>query len=210
MLRELRPIAKDRRRVPIPEDLREIMREVHQVISDADLDEDIGYGDAIQVRNLYGGKIGTARRPFVFTYFPADAPEGCRWSLTLHETEVEDIADGVLTSLMLSCCVSPTCHCKFLETDEHCLHCDYVENPKRGTIPIADAIPLLDELGMTGVSETSTLADVKVLLGEPFQTGGGTNFGNLTIHPWAKFRAGDREVHFEFWTNGGRVKSVTL
>src|SRR5215475_434975 len=96
MARRLETRVKDRRKVPIPSELRESLREVFELIQEAKRDPDINldFGDAIQVGAVCGGRYGKKARPYVLTYFPeGDADKG-RWFLTLHRTEVEDIGDG--------------------------------------------------------------------------------------------------------------------
>ncbi|HEV8603754.1 MAG TPA: hypothetical protein VGQ99_00215 [Tepidisphaeraceae bacterium] len=212
MRRILKPKTKERRFVPVPDDLRASLQEVWQLIQDAERDSEVSidFDDAIQVGSVCGGRVGNEPHPFVLTYdLPGDTDRG-RWSLTLHPTEIEDIADGVLTSLPMYCCTSPACRCKFREADEYCFHCDYEEDPNHGTFTFSEAIPHLESLGVRGLSEASTLENAKAVLGEPFKTGGGAVVGGLKIHPWAKFWVGTRKVHIQFWSESGRIKAVTL
>jgi hypothetical protein len=128
-LRRLRPQPKDRRKVPIPDELRDSLREVYELIRRAKHDPDImlDFDDAIQVCAVCGGRIGGKQRPYLMTYYPeGDEKRGC-WFLTLHRTEIEDIGDGRMTELMLYCCTSPGCRCKFREAEEYCFYCDYVD-----------------------------------------------------------------------------------
>ena len=123
----LQPKVKDRRKVPIPGELRDSLREVFELIQRARHDPDVNldFDDAIQVGAVCGGRYGTKQRPFVLTYYPeGDAKRG-RWFLTLHRTEIEDIGDGRLTEISMYCCTSPDCRSKFREADDHCGHCDY-------------------------------------------------------------------------------------
>ena len=126
-MRALRVQLKDHRHVPIPDDLRVALRQVHQLLQDAVSDPDIAvdYDDAIQVEGLCGGRYRRGKRPFGFTYYAADRDERGRWYLTLHPLEIEDIADGVMTEITMYCCTSPDCRMKFREADETCFYCDY-------------------------------------------------------------------------------------
>jgi hypothetical protein len=128
-VRRLEPKEKDRRKVPIPPELRESLAEVFELIRQAKHDPDIqlGYDDAIQVGAVCGGKYGKKLRPFVLTYYPAGDGDRGRWFLTLHRTEVEDIGDGRMTEIAMYCCTEPDCRCKFREADDHCFYCDYTE-----------------------------------------------------------------------------------
>ena len=212
MRRLLKPRPKEQRSEPVPDDLRASLREVWQVVQEAARNPDlrIDYGDAIQVGNVCGGWIGKGLRPLVLTYYPPGDADRGRWFLTLHSTEIEDIADGVLSSLPMYGCTSPDCRCKFREPDDHCSNCDYVSEPEGGTFAAREGITRLEALGVRGLLESSSLEDVKGVLGEPFRTGGGDVTGGLTVHPWAKFRIDGRKIHVEFWPKSGRIKAVTL
>ncbi len=126
-MRTQKPQPKDKNKVPIPDELRESMREAYELIEEADRDPDIpiDFGDAIQVGAICGGRIGSARRPFVFTYYPDGDTRHGRWFLTLHATEIEDIADGVMTEITMHCCTSSDCRSKFREETDTCFFCDY-------------------------------------------------------------------------------------
>lgn len=128
-MRRLQPKPKERRKVPIPAELRDSLREVFALIQQAKIDPDIrlDFDDAIQVGAVCGGRHGKKSRPYVLTYYPQGDTERRRWFLTLHRTEIEDIGDGHLTELTMYCCTSVDCRCKFRETDEYCFYCDYVE-----------------------------------------------------------------------------------
>ena len=129
--------AKDRRKVSIPDELRESMCEVHELIREAKRNQDIllNYDDAIQVGDgaICGGRYGKKPRPYLLTYYPKGDEERGKWFLTLHHTEIEDIGDGRMTEITMYCCTSPDCRSKFREADETCFYCDYVEVPASET-----------------------------------------------------------------------------
>jgi hypothetical protein len=129
VVRRLEPKEKDRRKVPIPPELRESLAEVYELIQQAKHDPDIplGYDDAIQVGAVCGGKFGKKPRPFVLTYFPDGDGKRGRWYLRLHRTDIEDIGDGRMTEITMYCCTGPDCRRKFREADDHCFYCDYTE-----------------------------------------------------------------------------------
>ena len=107
------------------------MREAYEVIEESNRDPDefpIDFGDAIQVGAICGGRIGSSSIPFEFTYYPDGDSRRGRWFLALHETEIEDIADGVKTELVVYCCTSPECRCKFSKESETCFFCDYEDD----------------------------------------------------------------------------------
>jgi len=128
-VRRLQPKQKDRRKVPVPGELRDSLREVYDLILEAKNDPDIklDFDDAIQVGAVCGGRFGKMQRPYVLTYYPQGDNDKGRWFLTLHRTEIEVIADGRMTDLTMYCCTSADCRCKFREGDEHCFHWDYVD-----------------------------------------------------------------------------------
>lgn len=140
-MRRLHAKPKDRRAVVIPDDLRDALREVRQLLEDAKNDPDIplDFGDAIQVAGvLCGGRFGKPKRPFVLTYFPPDRAERGRWYLKLHPLEIEDIADAVMTELVMYCCTSTDCQQKFREAGDHCFFCDYDDD---GITPTPKGMP---------------------------------------------------------------------
>jgi hypothetical protein len=128
MPRRREPKAKDRRKVPIPRELGDSLRDVFELIQQARHDPDIllDFDDAIQVGAVCGGRYGTKQRPFVLTFYPEGDAERSKWSLRLHRTEIEDIGDGVMTEIAMYCCTSPNCRSKFREPNELCFHCDYI------------------------------------------------------------------------------------
>jgi hypothetical protein len=127
MARRFLPKPKERRKVPIPAELRDSLREVFELILQAKHDPDIvlDYDDAIQVGAVCGGRYGKKPRPYVLTYYPEGEGKRGRWYLTLHRTEIEDIGDGRMTEITMFCCTFPDCHCKFREEKESCFFCDY-------------------------------------------------------------------------------------
>ncbi len=119
---------KERRMVPIPDDLRDVMRETYELILEARRDDTIAidFDDAIQIGGLCGGRVGKKPRRFQFDYTPPDDKDA-RWELALHPTEIEDIGDGRMTELLMYCCTSPNCRRKFREAEGVCFECDYEE-----------------------------------------------------------------------------------
>jgi hypothetical protein len=151
---------KEHRLVPIPDDLRDAMRAVHQLLQDAENDSDIevDYDDAIQVDGLCGGRYHEGKRPFGFTYFPADRDERGRWYLTLLPLEIENIADGVMTEIMMYCCTSTDCRMKFREADETCFYCDYYDD---GITPTPKGLPKPPEELVRAAVKDAAITDSK-------------------------------------------------
>jgi hypothetical protein len=112
-------------KVPIPEELRASLREVHEIIRAARHDPDIhlDFDDAIQVERICGGRCAVDRKRFDLTYYPSGFPN-CRWHLRLHKLEIEDISDGVMAEITLWSCTSPGCDCKSRQAADRCPHCD--------------------------------------------------------------------------------------
>jgi hypothetical protein len=210
--RIVRPQPKDKCSVPIPEELRAAFREIWETIQLAESDDsrNIDFDDAIQAPGIYGGKIAKGARPFIFTYSPFDDRERGRWFLHLARIEIEDIADGVIESLTLYCCTSSTCRCKFSDPSETCFYCDYAEDPDHGTWPVAEALPRLEKIGFHIAPEDMTFDELVRRLGDPIRTGAGTIIGNTPMRPWAKFRFGNRVLHFAFDTVDARATEVTF
>jgi hypothetical protein len=129
-MRKLEPKEKERRRVAIPEEMRDAFVEVFQRIEQAKRDPDINisYDDAIQFSGLCGGRSRKSKRPFGFTWHPPGLNKRSRWYLALHRLEIEDIADGRMIDILMYCCTSPDCQMKFREPDEHCFYCDYIDD----------------------------------------------------------------------------------
>lgn len=195
------PRGKDRRRVPIPEELREALREAQYRINESQQDSTvrINYDDAIQCGCLIGGRVGTGKRPFHFTYYPqGDKQSRARWTVALHPLEIEDIVDGFATELTLYVCRSPDCMHKSTDPTHLC-DCDYVEDQYWGNVQPEHTNEALQRIGLTQITTSSTREEVLAELGEPQYTGGGEPhplFGY--VHPWIKYHRPEYQVRFEF------------
>lgn len=204
MLR-LQPREKERRKVVIPDELRDAIREAHFVIQESERDPDVrvDYDDAIQSSCLIGGRVGSAKRPFEFTYHPESGRSSrSRWNLALHPLEIEDIADGHMTELELYCCRSPDCGFKSTDPKGHC-SCDYIDDPYFGNIKPADTDEALRRIGLPEITLQSSREEILHLLGEPQETGGGRKHPNRGyIWPWIKYFRPDCQLRFEFQKRG--------
>lgn len=212
-MRRLLPKPKDRRKVPIPCELRDSMREVFELIQEAKRDPDVrlDYDDAIQAGAVCGGRYGKKPRSYVLTYSPNGDAERGRWFLTFDRTEIEDIGDGRMAEIAMYCCTSPECRCKFRDPDVHCFHCDYADDPHYGTFAFPEAAAKLAERGAPGLSESSTKEDVIGVLGAPDESGGGTKHPPLGyIWPWIRYRRPDCQLRFEFNKNSTRLRNLTI
>ena len=147
---------------------------------------------------------------FVFTYYPTGDTQQGKWELALHRTEIEDIGHGRMTEIAMYCCTSPTCRRKFREVTDHCFECDYSPDPAFAHLPFADALERLAEVGVQGLSATSTKQDVLSVLGEPHEAGGGLKHSALGyIRPWITYRLPSTQLRFEIGKRG-LVLTVTF
>lgn len=204
MLRR-QPKEKERRSVEIPGDLREALQEAQFLITESRRDPDVrvDYDDAIQCGCLIGGRVGTPKRPFEFTYYPDGFGHSkARWHLALHPLEIEDICDGHMTELTLFCCRTPNCGHKSNDPELLC-DCDYVEEPYFGNIKLSDAEEALRRIGLPEITQSSTRADIVQILGEPQAVGGDEKhavFGY--VWPWIKYYRTECQLRFEFQKSG--------
>lgn len=209
MLR-LQSKAKDRRKVPIPADLRDAIGEVLRLIKEARRDPDVvlDFDDAIQVGPLCGGRYRRKPSRYEIRYRPDDSSDGGCWELDLDDHDIEDIASGWLTEITLHCCRSPECGRKFSKADGHC-DCDYVRDPDFGTFEFPEAQERLQQHGITGISEGSTRDDVLAALGPADAVGGGEESQYGYIWPWIKYRRSDCQLRFEFGKRG-QLRNITV
>jgi hypothetical protein len=209
----LLPKPKERRKVPIPAELRESLYDVFELIQQAKHDPDIrlDYDDAIQVGAVCGGRYGKKPRSYVLTFYPEGDAERGRWFLTFDRTEIEDIGDGRMVEISLYCCASPECRCKFREANDHCFYCDYADDPNFGNFTFPAAETKLAERGVVGLSENSTKENVVAILGAPDESGGGTKQPPRGyIWPWIKYSRPDCQLRFEFNKDNTRLRNVTF
>jgi hypothetical protein len=211
-MRRLQSKLKERRKVPIPLEFRDSLREVFELIQAAKNDPDIrlDYDDAIQVGAVCGGCYGKNPRPYVLTYYPTGDSEKERWFLTLHKTEIEDISDGRMTEISMNCCISAECRYKFRETDEHCFDCDYFDDPDFGTFDFPLAMERLIQRGISSISQTSTLDDVLEVLGQPDEAGGNVPSSIGYIWPWIRYRGNDCQIRFEFDKEMSSIRNISV
>ena len=111
--------------IEIPYELQISMQEIFQFLEDSknDPDQYIDFDDAIQTENVSGGKIGDKKRPYHFTYYDGGKSAGRIWELQLHQTEIEDIGDRVMTEIRLYCCENNSCGYKTREERDRCILC---------------------------------------------------------------------------------------
>lgn len=209
MLR-LQPKPKDRRKVRIPDELREALGEVLHIIKEARRDPQVSldFDDAIQVDPLCGGRYQKKPSRYHLRYWCGDPANGRAWDLELGDLEIEDIASGWATELTLYCCVSPGCGHRSNKAGRYC-DCDYERDRSFGTFPFPEAHEVVRRLGITGISESSTREDVFAALGPAGEVGGGETSQYGYIWPWVKYRRADCQIRFEFGKNG-QIRSISV
>jgi len=199
---KLQSKPKERRRLPVPLDLKEALTEAFHMIEDSRHDPDVrvDFDDAIQVGKLCGGKVGDKRRPFEFTYYPDEAVKS-RWELSFHVLEIEDIVDGRETELTLFCCTTPSCGFKSNSANGNC-NCDYVEDPFFGSFDFPAAGDKLAHWNLPAFTRSSMRQVIIDALGAPDETGGGYKSDGRTIPIWIKYLRVDCQIHFQFDRRG--------
>lgn len=198
----LQPKPKERRRIPVPLDLRDGLTEAFQLIKESRSDPDvrIDFDDAIQVGRLCGGKVGDKRRPFEFSYYPEGITKA-RWELAFHPLEIEDIVDGRDTELTLYCCTTPDCEFKSNNANSYC-HCDYVEDPYFGSFSFPVANDKLVHWNLPAFTSSTTRQDIIDVLGPPGAAGEACEVHGIKIPVWIKYYRDDCQVHFQFGRRG--------
>ena len=102
------PVKTERKtiskRVNVTELLRTDMNEVCEFVTEVedDPDENIDFGDAIQIGSLCGGRINRKTNQFHFSYHD---PNGEVWSFDLNRTIMDSVADGSTKQLSVSATV---------------------------------------------------------------------------------------------------------
>jgi hypothetical protein len=207
----LQPKAKDRQKTRVPDDLRNAMQEVHSLVEEArrDSDVNIDFDDAIQIGPICGGRYKKKPSQFEFRYRPDGDRQKGTWYLDFHKVDIEDIADGRQTEVMLYCCTTPGCNSKFSKADGHC-DCDYVKDPDFGTFEFPEAASKLSQRGVTGIAQGTNREQVYAILGIPGNSGGDSHDSILGyIWPWIKYHRDDCQLRFEF-DNDDRIRNITI
>lgn len=170
----------------------------------------VDYDDAIQCGCLIGGRVGSRKRPFEFTYYvDGDRSPKSRWHLALHPLEMEDIADGCTTELSLYCCKSPDCNHKSTDPDALC-DCDYVDDPYFGNVELSDVDEALRRIGLSEITQDSSRDKIVKILGNPKETGGDEKHPTLGyIWPWIKYQRADCQLRFEFQKSGA-IRGISI
>ena len=128
-MRKLQIQPKNREHVPIPEDLRSFIAEVHTLIEIGDEATQIESDDLLQSEVAYGGLLEEGGQDYIFTYFPNHKVRGVRdqWILQFDVEAIKAIANGTSKELWLWACQDEDCGCKFQDPNETCFYCDYID-----------------------------------------------------------------------------------
>ncbi|QDT90277.1 hypothetical protein [Gimesia algae] len=116
--------------VSIPEDFREFMQHVHELIETEDESALMESDDLLQYERAYGGLMDEGSREYGFTYFPetnAVSNRRPKWELELDAVDIANICEGSKTTFKVWGCQSPDCECLFSNPEETCFYCDYVD-----------------------------------------------------------------------------------
>lgn len=118
---------KTKATVPVPDDLRDFVRYVHQVLETRDPSARIKPDDFFQCERAYCVPSEVDDRRYRWAYFPEDTVRH-QWEFDLDLSQIDRVADGTQAELTLWGCQQPGCRCKFSAPDATCFHCDYVED----------------------------------------------------------------------------------
>ncbi len=211
-MRRAQPKEKERRKIVIPEDLREALREAKCRIEESERDPNVrvDYGDAIQCGALVGGQVGSSNRPFEFDYsVEGEHSSPTRWHLAFHPLATEDIAYGCQTELNLYCCRSLDCKYKSTDPDDLC-DCDYVDDPYFGNFEPSGVDEALRRIGLSEITQLSSRDEIEKMLGNPQESGGDEKRPPLGyIWPWIKYQRVDCQLRFEFQRSGA-IRRVSI
>jgi hypothetical protein len=124
------PKLKTFKQFPIPPDLIDFLRDVHDMIECGDEATQMACGDALQCRTAYGSVTEENGDRFEFTYFPGQGVRN-KWIFELSKSEIQEVAEGDRTVLAMWACRSDQCGSAFQKPDALCFYCDYRETSSR-------------------------------------------------------------------------------
>jgi hypothetical protein len=115
--------------MPIPAEFASFLSAVHELIVKEDECATLESDDLLQCESAYGGLIKKGGSEYSFVFFPE---EGIRvkWEVELSTTEIQQVANKELSSLVLWQCKDPECRCAFSSTKESCFYCDWKDDQK--------------------------------------------------------------------------------
>lgn len=112
---------------PIPTALRLFLQDVAEQIRARSPSTRIPSDDLLQCDVAYGGLLDPNGTSFGFAYFHS-ADRSPSWYLTLESDQIQQIADGTITELMLWKCDLKRCPTRSTAPDFECTYCEFWEN----------------------------------------------------------------------------------
>jgi hypothetical protein len=174
--------------VPVPPSLREFMWDVSDRIRAADDSATTVSDDLLQCEQGYGGLREGGRFDFVF--FPNGQD---RWEFSLLADEIDEIGSGHRNELRVRVNDEPS-------ADPWSL----------GNLDLSQALKKLDSIGVKGLSQNSSRADVIALLGKPGAQGGDEPSPRRRYaEPWVKYWLPQCQVHFVFFRSG-KLRRISI
>lgn len=173
---------------PVPHPLREFMVDVTDRIRAQDDSATTVSDDLLQCEQGYGGLSEDGLFDFVF--FPNKQD---RWEFRVLADEIDEIGSG---------------HRKEVRVRIN----DYppLDPWSLSNLDLPDALTKLESIGVTGVSQESSRADIVGLLGDPGAQGGGEPVpGRRHAEPWIKYWMPQSQVHFAF-SRSGKLRRISF
>jgi hypothetical protein len=167
--------------VPVPDTLREFMADVSDRIRAEDDSATLVSDDLLQCEQGYGGLSEGGL--FEFVFFPNKQD---RWEFRLLADEIDEIGSGHRTELRVRIKDDPS-----------------VDPWSLSNLDLPEALAKLESIGVKGLSQQSSRADIIALLGDPGAQGGETpSSGERHAEPWIKYWMPQCQVHFAFFRSG--------
>lgn len=174
--------------VPVPESLREFMADVSDRIRTEDGSATTVSDDLLQCEQGYGGLRQDGL--FDFVYFPNKQD---RWEFRLLADEVDEIGSGHRTEVRVRINDDPP-----------------VDPWLLNNLDLPQGLAKLDSIGVQGLSEKSSRAEIIALLGEPGAQGGNERLADgRPIEPWIKYWLPQCQAHFAFFRSG-RLRCISF
>lgn len=169
--------------VPVPDALREFMADVSDRIRAEDDSTTTVSDDLLQYKQGYGGLCEDGL--FEFAFFPNQQD---RWEFSLIADEIDEIGSGHRTEVRV----------RINDDDSPPLDPWLLNN-----LDLPEGLAKLASIGVAGLSESSSHADVVALLGEPGAQGGyEASPGRRHPEPWIKYWLPQCQAHFSFFRSG--------
>jgi hypothetical protein len=167
--------------VAVPDALREFMADMSNRIRAGDDSATNVSDDLLQCEHGYGGLSEDGL--FNFVFFPNKQD---RWEFRLLADEIDEIGSGHRTEVRVRINDDPP-----------------VDPWSLNNLDLSQGLAKLESIGVKGLSETSSRADVIALLGEPGAQGGDERLPDgRPIEPWIKYWLPQCQAHFAFFRSG--------